>query len=234
MDKSLLNASLTLNNTQGKKSEGENRNGNGNLNMIETSSPKNYTNSKSNYNLEPNNVQTISIPIELDDHHEDENGDHDLKHKSNITPYILLAALSIHGLFEGIALGVQKHLKDAIFLGVAIIAHKWAESFTLGISFFKSNTKLVTFVTMIVLFTLFTPVGILFGAFVIGADPVTQGIFLAISSGTFLYISASEVIVDEFAITSFKYQKYFLYLVGGLLVGLLSFMEVLSGRQENN
>jgi zinc transporter 1/2/3 len=53
------------------------------------------------------------------------------KPKSNFTPYLLLIALSIHGLFEGIALGVQEDFRDIFFLLLAILAHKWAESLTL-------------------------------------------------------------------------------------------------------
>ncbi len=224
VDKSLLTASLILEKTQHKDNEVED-DCLGHLTRKTISSK--CSTKKQNENFVTNNLDNTSI-------HTEKVEEHNFIPKSNITPYILLVALSIHGLFEGIALGVQKHLKDAIFLGVAILAHKWAESFTLGISFFKSNTDRVTYIILIVLFTAFTPVGILIGMFLIGADPLTQGIFLAISSGTFLYISASEVIVEEFAVTSFKYQKYFLYLFGGLLVGLLSFMEVQSGHSNNH
>ncbi len=229
VDKSLLTASIILDRTQHKKSEVLDRDCIANLTLRKTSSFKIPSIEKitGSEPLESNKVEDISVQIE---HHHEESGEHHFNPKSNITPYILLVALSIHGLFEGTALGVQKHLKDAIFLGVAILAHKWAESFTLGISFFKSNTERVSYIRMIILFTVFTPLGILIGMFVIGADPMTQGIFLAISSGTFLYISASEVIVEEFAITKYKYQKYFLYLCGGLLVGILSFMEVQNGN----
>ena len=54
---------------------------------------------------------------------------------------ILLIALSLHGLFEGTALGVQSKAKDAILIAVAILAHKWAEGFALGISFVNSKTE---------------------------------------------------------------------------------------------
>jgi zinc transporter ZupT len=151
---------------------------------------------------------------------------HHFNPKSNITPYILLIALSIHGLFEGTALGVQKHLNDTVFLGIAIISHKWAESLTLGMSFTKSNTDKNTFLKMILLFTIFTPIGIISGMLLVKTSELVQGTFLAISAGTFLYVSASEVIVEEFAITKYRYQKYFLYLCGGILVGILSILEV--------
>jgi zinc transporter ZupT len=56
--------------------------------------------------------------------------------KSNLTPYLLLVALSLHGFFEGVALGIQKESKDVMFLAIAILSHKWAESFTLVINKF--------------------------------------------------------------------------------------------------
>ena len=151
---------------------------------------------------------------------------HHFNPKSNITPYILLVALSIHGLFEGTALGVQKNLNDTVFLGLAIVLHKWAESLTLGMSFTKSNTEKYTFLKMILLFAMFTPLGIISGILLVNTSKLVQGIFLAISAGTFLYVSASEVIVEEFAITKYRYQKYFLYLCGGILVAILSILEV--------
>lgn len=51
--------------------------------------------------------------------------------KSNFTPYLLLIALSCHGFFEGIALGIQSSFNSVSMLAIAILAHKWAESFTL-------------------------------------------------------------------------------------------------------
>lgn len=52
---------------------------------------------------------------------------------NNITPYLLLIALSMHGFFEGFAMGIQAKFENTIFLAIAIISHKWAESFTLVI-----------------------------------------------------------------------------------------------------
>lgn len=78
---------------------------------------------------------------------------------------------------------------------------------------------------MMALFAVFTPVGILLGMLLTEANPIIEGIFLSLSSGTFLYVSASEVIVEEFAITRYRYQKYFLFVVGGVFVALLSYME---------
>jgi hypothetical protein len=40
-------------------------------------------------------------------------------------------ALSIHGLFEGVALGIQRNPNGTIIMFLAILAHKWAEAFSL-------------------------------------------------------------------------------------------------------
>jgi zinc transporter ZupT len=37
----------------------------------------------------------------------------------------------MHGFFEGIALGIQEQTNGTLFLAFAILAHKWAEAFTL-------------------------------------------------------------------------------------------------------
>ncbi len=50
---------------------------------------------------------------------------------SLLTPLLLLTALSLHGFFEGMALGFQGGVRDSLFLATAILAHKWAEAFTL-------------------------------------------------------------------------------------------------------
>ena len=117
-------------------------------------------------------------------------------------------------------------MRNTIFLLLAILAHKWAESFALGISFFKSGTEKGTFIKMIVLFSLFTPFGILIGLIFSGAGALIQGILLSISGGTFIYVSASEVIVEEFSISKYKYWKYIFYLLAGILVAVLKILEV--------
>ncbi len=54
---------------------------------------------------------------------------------------------------------------------------------------------------------------------------MVEGIILAISTGTFIYVAASEVIVEEFAITKHRFSKFFMYLVGGIIVAGLAILE---------
>jgi zinc transporter ZupT len=60
-------------------------------------------------------------------------------------PYILFIALSFHGMFEGIAIGLSvflllKRLSIEFFnLAVGISLHKWAEALSLGLQFYKNR-----------------------------------------------------------------------------------------------
>lgn len=154
-----------------------------------------------------------------------EHKDHIFHPTSNITPYILLIALSIHGSIEGIALGVMNSLKDCSILFTAILLHKWAEAFALGISFYKSGTEKHNFIKMIILFTLFGPLGIIIGMIFSDAGYLIKGIMLAISGGTFIYVAASEIIVEEFSLSKKINIKYLWFLFGGIITFLLTFIE---------
>jgi len=86
---------------------------------------------------------------------------------------------------------------------------------------------------LIIIFSVFTPAGIILGLILssVGSDTL-EGIALGMSSGTFIYVAASEVIVEEFAVTKHKFQKFFAYLFGGILVGGLSLIEKLGGHEH--
>jgi zinc transporter 1/2/3 len=49
-----------------------------------------------------------------------------------------------------------------------------------------------------------TPLGMFIGILVSSnSDPIVSGVLVSITVGTFLYIAASEVIVEEFAVTHY-------------------------------
>lgn len=176
--------------------------------------------------------------IEKDNNNEQEHEhehEHEHKHekKIGITPYILLLALGFHGFFEGMALGIQGEVRDTLFLSLAIAAHKWAASLTLGISFIKAEVQLKQLIIMIGIFGLIGPVGIAFGMILRAtANAIVEGIFLAISVGTFIYIACTEVLVEEFEHSDNKYLKFIAFMVGGIFTAGLSLIEAFSGVEE--
>ena len=167
-------------------------------------------------------LENNKIDIEKNDVHAH---NHIFNPTSSITPYILLIALSVHGIFEGIALGVMNTIKECSILFSAIILHKWAAAFALGISFYKSGTETDLFIKMIIIFTSFGPLGIIIGMFFSDAGNLMKGIMLSISGGTFIYVAASEVIVEEFSLSKKTNIKFMWFLIGGLLTFILTFIE---------
>lgn len=155
----------------------------------------------------------------------EQKNDHVFNPTSFITPYILLIALSVHGIFEGIALGVMNTIQECSILFSAIILHKWAASFALGISFYKSGTEKELFIKMILIFTSFGPLGIIIGMIFSDAGNLIKGIMLSISGGTFIYVAASEVIVEEFSLSKKTNIKFLWFIIGGLLTFILTFIE---------
>ena len=86
---------------------------------------------------------------------------------------------------------------------------------------------------MITIFGFIGPVGIAFGMILKAtADDVVEGLFLAISVGTFLYIACTEVLVEEFEHSDYKYFKFCAFIIGGIFTAGLSLIEAFSGVEE--
>lgn len=116
---------------------------------------------------------------------------------------VLLIALSTHSIFEGIALGLTSDLAGVVNLIIGLCCHKGPASMSLGISLskrFKESHERNKAILFIVLFGLATPLGIGIGMLVSSANNLVEVIFSSFAGGTFIYIAASEVIVEEFSI----------------------------------
>lgn len=144
---------------------------------------------------------------------------------STIGPSIILAsALSIHSVIEGLTLGIQFEESHFINLAIAICIHKIPESLVVGITLAETRQKLKF--AMIFIFCLATPFGILIGAS-LGQilNRTSQGVFLGICAGTFVYIAASEIIVEEFSVSRMKYKKFLSASCGICFMSVLMLIE---------
>jgi zinc transporter ZupT len=115
-------------------------------------------------------------------------------HRSAEHPAFALLAwamLSIHSLMLGAALGLSREQPIIIMIFLAIITHKWAESFAIAVELNKSALQTSTSIIFFLLFSLMTPLGIYLGWY-FGHGLETQSLFdpllMAASAGTFLYL----------------------------------------------
>lgn len=166
-------------------------------------------------------------------HHDHGHGKHDAhghhhasvkKGASYMSAMVILTAMGIHGLFEGLAYGVSTTEEEVLNMFIAIAAHKWCDSLVVGISFVAAELPLKMSLLLTVFLSLFTPMGILIG-YLASENKVITGVFQALSAGTFLYISCAEIIIEEFAIADKKFWKFLMYALGILFIVIMGTFE---------
>lgn len=114
-------------------------------------------------------------------------------HDANHPAFALVAwfMLSVHSLMLAAALGFSQEYPLIIMLFLAIITHKWAESFAIAVQLNKSTLSTAKSITFFLLFAFMTPLGIFMG-YLFGSSVETHSIFdpilIAASAGTFLYL----------------------------------------------
>lgn len=114
-------------------------------------------------------------------------------HNSEHPAFAILAwaMLSVHSIMLGAALGLAHYNSMIIMLFLAIITHKWAESFAIAVQLNKSSMKTNTSILFFFLFSFMTPIGIYLGWYFghgIETDSLFDPILIAASAGTFLYL----------------------------------------------
>lgn len=144
-------------------------------------------------------------------------------HKGTSSVMALLATLmlTLHSLFEGAAVGISGDLLTAIVLSIAIIAHKWAASFSLAVQINKSPLSLMSGLSCFLLFAVMTPVGILLGDAITqttGNDHLLMPIFSALAAGTFLYIGTLHGLRRAVMIERCCNMREFLFMIFGFSV----------------
>jgi zinc transporter ZupT len=128
-------------------------------------------------------------------------------------------------IFEGLVLGLIIETKDFIFFLIAIFLHKGVEATIMGISFYENNVeKEITFIS-IMIYSLITPLGMILGMILVGISNLLEAIFLSVTAGTFLYISCTDLVKEEFLFKKNKKREFFGFVSGFLLVLLFSLIE---------
>ena len=144
----------------------------------------------------------------------------------SMTPYVLMIGLGVHSLFEGIALGLGDKMDSVLLLTIAIVMHKGAAGMALGTSMVKTFPDRDNHVVFLLfLFAIFTPIGVLVGWAAGNGSDIVEIVFNCFAAGTFLYISCSEVLVEEFSQPQNKFLKFMFYIIGIGFIASLTFIE---------
>lgn len=115
-------------------------------------------------------------------------------HRDSRHPSFALLAwsmLSIHSLMLGAALGLNNNNSVVIMLFLAIIMHKWAESFAIAVQLSKTSLPTRYSLFFFLSFTAMTPLGIFIGWYFghgVQTNSIMDPILVSASAGTFVYL----------------------------------------------
>ncbi|CAM9488220.1 unnamed protein product [Discosporangium mesarthrocarpum] len=130
-----------------------------------------------------------------------------------LTRVLMMAALSVHAVLEGLALGARPTKGFNILFAIAL--HKGLAAYALGASLLRTGVTMGGLTGYVVFFSAMTPVGIAVGAWLGGdGEGTTAAACVAVASGTFLYIALMEVLPRELGVPGHGCWK-----LGSLLLG---------------
>lgn len=153
---------------------------------------------------------------------------------SALRSLLLLLAISLHSLFEGLAVGLQKSTESVLGIFVALLLHKGILSFSLGMNLVQSKLSNMAMIRSVTVYGLSAPVGIGIGIGIIDlwdtkVSILVQGILQGIACGTFLYITFFEVLPHEFNSCDIRLVKVAFLIIGfGTVTGTI-FLELSYG-----
>jgi len=112
-------------------------------------------------------------------------------------PLILALLFSVHSFIAGLALGIQSsHTSSAVSILVAILGHKLVEALSLASSFVREGVSLSTSASVLAVYCLMTPLGIVAGASVLelGSEATkAEALISGFAAGSFVFLAAHEL-----------------------------------------
>jgi len=140
-------------------------------------------------------------------------GGHGHSHDSVILPteagfqaaargFLVVLALSIHDLFEGVALGVARRQTSAWFLLLAFASHKWVIAACLGLKWARSALRPLVALLYMSVFCLVSPIGVGVGMALTSPDQENVNntaliVLQGIATGSLLYVVFFEILEKE-------------------------------------
>jgi len=143
---------------------------------------------------------------------------------SSLRGLLVVIALSVHCLFEGMAIGLEDSESCVWKLFLAISIHSIPIVFCIGTEMISTGTQKSKIIIYMIVLSLVTPAGVLLGILLTvhmeeatGAHILLIGVLQGLAGGTLLYITFFEVLAQD------KLRKYGMCGLSGSLMILLGF-----------
>jgi len=123
---------------------------------------------------------------------------------STVRNFLTVLALSLHAVFEGLAVGLEDSSNSMWTLFAAVALHKYVLSFCVGLELWTSgkNSSAIN-ISYILVYAIMSPIGIAVGIAVTSLQEpsasyyLTVGVLQALAGGTILYVVVFEVLQRE-------------------------------------
>lgn len=152
----------------------------------------------------------------------------DFQAHSPFRSFMLFLSLSLHSVFEGLAIGLQNTDSKVLEICIAILVHKSIIVFSLSLKLVQSAVRPSWVASYIIVFALMTPIGIAIGISVIEAQltagALIQVILEGLAAGTFVYITFLEILPHELNSPGKQLLKVLFILLGFSIMAALTLL----------
>lgn len=148
---------------------------------------------------------------------------------SSIRGLLIVLALSVHEIFEGLAVGLEPTTSNVWYMFVSISAHKVVIAFCIGVELIVHKTKPWLVTIYIFVYAIVSPIGIGIGVWVSNADgseafEIASVVLQGLAAGTLLYVIFFEILSKN----KDGIVQYFAVVLGFFLLFGLKFL----GKRE--
>lgn len=145
---------------------------------------------------------------------------------------VVVVALSVHSIMEGMALGLVHQQNDVWMLFAALSAHKLIIAFCVSMELIEVGVSMAAFFASMIIFSLASPVGGIIGTLVVSltTETTATGVLLptflqGLSAGTILYVTFCEVLERERARPGSGIVRMLSFLGGFVLMAALQVLD---------
>lgn len=155
----------------------------------------------------------------------------DFSSQSALRAFILVFSLSLHSVFEGLAVGLQEEGKDVMEICLALIIHKSIISFSLAFKLSQSRLRRTVVAGCLLLFAVMSPIGIGLGILLTDTrghpqHQLARSALEGLAAGTFIYITFMEILPHELRSHKHRMPKVAMLLLGFAVVTAVLFVKL--------
>ena len=182
------------------------------------------------------NYGSVSTGESASHHH---HHSHDVPANSSLRSLLLLVALSLHSIFEGLAIGLQNSVDEVLAIFAAVVLHKCVIAFGLSLNMVQSNLRTGVVIQLALVFCLAAPIGMSIGMAVMEFSDklqaaVLSGCLQGIACGTFLYVTFFEVLPHELNNGDMRTSKMLFIILGFAASCAIVFLDPDTSKPQNH